>query len=98
MHEDRKRELDIRCRLPRFFAVASGLCQNSGSPPIPAVSDIHQGFIYQIVTDRFFNGDTSNDDPAQSAGEFDPKGFTNPANWRDYWGGDLAGSRRRSRI
>ena len=67
----------------------SGFCQNP--PPIPAVSDIHQGFIYQIVTDRFFNGDASNDDPAESAGEFDPKGFTTPANWRDYWGGDLAG-------
>ncbi len=67
----------------------SGFCQNP--PPIPAVSDIHQGFIYQIVTDRFFNGDASNDDPAESAGEFDPKGFTTPAKWRDYWGGDLAG-------
>jgi glycosidase len=75
-----------------FFLAVSGLCQNPPAPPpIPAVSDIHQGFIYQIVTDRFFNGDTSNDDPAQSAGEFDPKGFTTPANWRDYWGGDLAG-------
>ncbi len=72
-----------------FVAVAAGLCQNP--PPIPAVNDIHEGFIYQIVTDRFFNGDTGNDNPPQSAGEFDPKGFTNPANWRDYWGGDLAG-------
>ncbi|HMG87643.1 MAG TPA: alpha-amylase family glycosyl hydrolase [Terracidiphilus sp.] len=62
-----------------------------GPPPIPTVSDIHRGFIYQIVTDRFFNGDTSNDDPAQSIGEFDPNGFTKPTNWRDYWGGDLAG-------
>jgi len=67
----------------------SGSCQNP--PPIPPISDIHQGFIYQIVTDRFFNGDISNDNPSQSAGEFDPKGFTTPANWRDYWGGDLAG-------
>ena len=66
-------------------------CAQNPPPPIPAVSDIHQGFIYQIVTDRFFNGDTSNDDPPQSAGEFDPNGFTTPANWRDYWGGDLAG-------
>ncbi len=70
----------------------SALGQNPPGPPaIPVVSDIHQGFIYQIVTDRFFNGDTSNDDPSQSAGEFDPEGFTTPANWRDYWGGDLAG-------
>lgn len=68
-------------------AIAAG----QAPPPIPPVSDIHQGFIYQIVTDRFFNGDPGNDDPPQSAGEFDAKGFTNPANWRDYWGGDLAG-------
>lgn len=71
---------------------ASAFCQNPPAPPpIPPVSDIHQGFIYQIVTDRFFNGDKSNDNPPQSAGEFDPNGFTSPANWRDYWGGDLAG-------
>ena len=71
---------------------ASALCQNApATPPIPPISDIHQGFIYQIVTDRFFNGDASNDNPPQSAGEFDPNGFTNPTNWRDYWGGDLAG-------
>ena len=78
-----------------FFAVAlavSAVGQNTPLPPqIPAISDIHQGFIYQIVTDRFLNGDVSNDNPSQSAGEFDPKGFTTPANWRDYWGGDLAG-------
>jgi glycosidase len=75
-----------------FVLTASGFGQNPPAPPpIPPVSDIHQGFIYQIVTDRFFNGDTSNDDPPESAGEFDPKGFTTPANWHDYWGGDLAG-------
>ncbi len=75
-----------------FVLAASGFGQNPPlPPPIPAVSDIHQGFIYQIVTDRFFNGDSSNDDPSQSAGEFDSKGFTTPVNWRDYWGGDLAG-------
>ncbi len=61
------------------------------APTISAISDIHQGFIYQIVTDRFFNGDASNDNPSQSAGLFDPNGFTDPSNWRFYWGGDLAG-------
>ncbi len=88
-------------RTPRHFLIAasaaillsaSAVCQNPPAPPpIPPVSDIHQGFIYQIVTDRFFDGDKSNDDPPQSAGEFDPNGFTSPTNWRDYWGGDLAG-------
>ena len=63
------------------------------APPIAAVTDIHQGFIYQIVTDRFFNGDTSNDNPPQSPGLFDSNGFANSAeaDWNLYWGGDLAG-------
>jgi glycosidase len=63
------------------------------APPIPAVSDIHQGFIYQIVTDRFFDGDPSNDNPSESPGLYDPNGFTDSAaaNWTLYWGGDLVG-------
>jgi len=63
------------------------------APPIAAINDIHQGFIYQIVTDRFFDGDTSNDNPSESPGLFDPNGFANPAeaDWNLYWGGDLAG-------
>lgn len=39
------------------------------------------------MTDRFFDGDTTNDNPAQSAGLFDPT----QTNWHLYWGGDLAG-------
>ena len=74
-----------------ILSAAGSAAQVPGPPPIPPISDIHQGFIYQIVTDRFFNGDHSNDNPPQSAGEFDAKGFTHPTNWRDYWGGDLAG-------
>lgn len=73
------------------LAVAAYTINLPAAPPIPQVSDIHQGFIYQIVTDRFFNGDTSNDNPPQSAGIFDPDGFTAPTNWQFYWGGDLAG-------
>jgi glycosidase len=63
------------------------------APPIAAIADIHQGFIYQIVTDRFFDGDTTNDNPSESPGLYDANGFTNPAeaNWGNYWGGDLAG-------
>jgi glycosidase len=81
--------ITVSLLISTLCAVAVG--QAPTPPPIPPISDIHQGFIYQIVTDRFFNGDQSNDDPSQSAGEFDVKGFTNPTNWRDYWGGDLAG-------
>jgi glycosidase len=91
----------LNCRIWIWLAVISlafraGATGQPGNatpqpPAIPAISDIHQGFIYQIVTDRFFNGDTANDNPPQSAGLFDPNGFTNPSNWRLYWGGDLAG-------
>src|SRR5437764_1124212 len=49
--------------------------------------DFKKQVIYQIVTDRFYNGDTSNDNPAQSSGLFD----STKTNWRLYWGGDLAG-------
>jgi glycosidase len=49
--------------------------------------DFKKQVIYQIVTDRFFNGDTSNDNPSQSAGLFD----ASKTNWQVYWGGDLAG-------
>jgi len=49
--------------------------------------DFKKQVIYQIVTDRFFNGDTTNDNPSQSAGLFD----STQTNWHLYWGGDLAG-------
>ena len=55
--------------------------------PPASVGDLHQGFIYQIVTDRFFNGDNTNDNPAQSAALSD----TSQSDWHKYWGGDLAG-------
>jgi glycosidase len=49
--------------------------------------DFKKQVIYQIVTDRFFNGDTTNDNPSQSTGLFD----STKTNWFAYWGGDLAG-------
>jgi glycosidase len=49
--------------------------------------DFKKQVIYQIVTDRFFDGDTSNNNPSQSAGLFD----ATKTNWHLYWGGDLAG-------
>lgn len=49
--------------------------------------DFKKQTIYQIVTDRFYNGDTTNDNPPQSAGLFD----STQTNWHLYWGGDLAG-------
>lgn len=49
--------------------------------------DFKKQVIYQIVTDRFFDGDTTNDNPSQSGGLFD----STRTNWFAYWGGDLAG-------
>ena len=49
--------------------------------------DYKKQVIYQIVTDRFVDGDTTNDNPPQSAGLFD----STHTNWNLYWGGDLAG-------
>lgn len=49
--------------------------------------DFKKQVIYQIVTDRFFDGDTTNDNPAESPGLYD----STKTNWFAYWGGDLAG-------
>jgi glycosidase len=49
--------------------------------------DFKKQVIYQVVTDRFFDGDSSNDNPAESPGLFDGT----HTNWQAYWGGDLAG-------
>ncbi|MGC2502238.1 MAG: alpha-amylase family glycosyl hydrolase [Silvibacterium sp.] len=43
--------------------------------------------IYQIITDRFYDGDPSNNDPPQSRGMYD----STKTNWQAYWGGDFAG-------
>jgi glycosidase len=49
--------------------------------------DFKKQVIYQIVTDRFYDGDKTNDNPAGSPGLFD----ATHKNWQAYWGGDLAG-------
>uniref|UniRef100_E6QP40 Maltogenic alpha-amylase (Glucan 1,4-alpha-maltohydrolase) n=1 Tax=mine drainage metagenome TaxID=410659 RepID=E6QP40_9ZZZZ len=52
-----------------------------------SAQDLKKQVIYQVVTDRFFDGDTSNDNPPQSSGLFDGT----HSQWQAYWGGDLAG-------
>jgi glycosidase len=49
--------------------------------------DFKKQVIYQIVTDRFFDGDTTNNNPAESSGLFD----STKTNFQLYWGGDFAG-------
>ncbi len=58
----------------------------SGCPHLRA-QDFKKQVIYQVVTDRFNDGDPSNDNPAESPGLFD----STHTNWQAYWGGDLAG-------
>ncbi len=49
--------------------------------------DFKKQVIYQIITDRFYDGDPSNNDPPQSRGMYDGT----KTNWQAYWGGDFAG-------
>jgi Alpha amylase, catalytic domain len=50
-------------------------------------ADFKREVIYQIITDRFFDGSSSNNNPSQSSGLYD----ATKTNWRAYWGGDLPG-------
>src|SRR5712671_1098700 len=65
----------------RLFAILGLLAAAANA------QDYKKQVIYQIISDRFFNGDTTNDNPSQSAGLFD----STKTNWFAYWGGDLAG-------
>ena len=50
-------------------------------------ADFKREVIYQIITDRFFDGSSTNNNPSQSSGLYD----STQTNWRLYWGGDLPG-------
>ena len=54
---------------------------------ISLAADFKREVIYQIITDRFFDGSSTNNNPSQSSGLYD----STKSNWRLYWGGDLAG-------
>src|SRR5205085_3941624 len=57
------------------------------APVATRAADFKREDVYHIITDRFFDGSTANNDPPQSAGLYD----STKTNWRAYWGGDLAG-------
>jgi glycosidase len=69
-----------------FFTALLALSVALATPAARA-ADFKREVIYQIITDRFFDGSTANNNPAQSAGLYDGT----HTNWRVYWGGDLAG-------
>ncbi len=50
-------------------------------------ADFKPDVIYQVVLDRFFDGNSSNNDPSGDTGLYD----SSKSNWKLYWGGDLAG-------
>ncbi|MBC8029894.1 MAG: hypothetical protein H7Z16_07270 [Pyrinomonadaceae bacterium] len=56
-------------------------------PQRVTASDFKREVVYQIITDRFFDGNAANNNPSQSAGLYD----ATKTNWRAYWGGDLQG-------
>jgi len=77
-----------------FAGTSSGLSSSapllltaSGAAIIGPAQDFKKQVIYQIVTDRFFDGDPSNNNPPQSPNMYD----STKTNWQFYWGGDLAG-------
>ncbi|HEY1161331.1 MAG TPA: alpha-amylase family glycosyl hydrolase [Terracidiphilus sp.] len=69
-------------RIPLALAIAIVL-----ACPLLHAQDFKKQVIYQVVTDRFFDGDPTNDNPTESPGLFDGT----HTNWQAYWGGDLAG-------
>jgi glycosidase len=50
-------------------------------------ADLKPDVIYEVVLDRFFDGNSANNDPAGDTGLYD----STKTNWKLYWGGDLAG-------
>src|SRR5260370_12571226 len=84
-----------RANYPVTFSGSSGTVSSSApvtltvseAPLTTTTTNFQKQVIYQIVTDRFFDGDPTNNDPPQSKGLFD----ATKTNWQLYWGGDLAG-------
>ena len=71
-----------------FIGVAILLTITFGSLTITThAADFKREVIYQIITDRFFDGSSTNNNPSQSSGLYD----STQTNWRLYWGGDLPG-------
>ncbi len=55
--------------------------------PVSARSSLKSDLCYQVMTDRFFDGNSANNNPAKSLNMYD----STKANWKLYWGGDFAG-------
>src|ERR671916_1628031 len=74
-------------RAHRIFVTLSLIFATCFAPLSSLASDFKREVIYQIITDRFFDGSSTNNNPSQSSGLYD----STKTNWRAYWGGDLQG-------
>jgi len=60
-------------------------------PPVASTSEFRDEIVYQLLTDRFFNGDASNDGGSLNR-RGDALDRANPVGWH---GGDFAGIQRK---
>lgn len=77
----------VRTALVTFGMATSFSAAASAALPVERRANLKPDLCYQIVTDRFNNGDTANDNPSISPGLFD----SSQSNWKLYWGGDWKG-------
>ncbi|SDU78519.1 Glycosidase [Arcanobacterium phocae] len=73
----------MSCVVPSASAASSEGSRSS----VGYSSDLAGDVIYQIVVDRFYDGNPGNNDPASAPGMFSQ----DKSNWQLYWGGDFAG-------
>lgn len=71
---------------PASFLLSFLLLLSLQLPLVVHGSDFKRETIYQIITDRFFDGNSANNNPPQSAGMYD----ATKTNWRAYWAGRSA--------
>lgn len=50
-------------------------------------ADFKSDVVYEVLLDRFFDGNTANNNPSGDTGLYD----STKSNWKLYWGGDLQG-------
>ncbi|WP_288132475.1 alpha-amylase family glycosyl hydrolase [Microbulbifer sp.] len=57
----------------------------------PVQSDFRNRSMYFVFVDRFYNGDTSNDNGNNAAATSTSKSAGGLSEWKKYWGGDIQG-------
>ena len=83
----RSRRLTAALTAGILLAALGPAASGRADAPVSNRASLKQDLCYQIATDRFFDGNTANNNPAKSPGLYD----STKANWKLYWGGDFAG-------